>query len=302
MVEAELAARQRQDDRVFRGLLHELRVVVTPELSAVATAHEEDVFERTGLDRIDHLVGNTQDRVMAETGQQRLAVDLLLPAAQLDRMGDHGGEVLLAACIRADVRDARPADFRRGIKVADVGGLGRHDAVRCVEHNAGQAVELLLLVLPSGAEIAFQLRVFLEFGISVRGQHLAMRIHVDSFSFGLLQQHLEVVQVVSGNDDKGTLVALGGNRRRDRVTVSSGVGGVEQPHALQVDRAELHDQAEPGFYAMVIAEGLHALLEPARDLSVGLAQYAGVGGVGGHAAQAEEQGGTQRDDIRVAME
>ena len=129
-----------------------------------------------------------------------------------------------------------------------------------------------------------------------------MGVDVDALALGLFEQHLEVVQVVAGHDDERALVLRGGDLGGDGVAVGAGIGGVEQGHAGEVDLAEFHDQAEPAFDGVVVAEGLHALLEPGGDLGIGLAEDARVVGVGRHAAQAEQQRGAQGDDVLIAVE
>ena len=129
-----------------------------------------------------------------------------------------------------------------------------------------------------------------------------MGVNVDALAGCLFQQHFEVVQVVSGDDDEGALITCRGDRCRNGVAVSAGVGGVEQRHAREVDVAEFENQAEPLFDAVVVAERLQAFAEPSGDLGVGLAEHASVVGVGRHAAQPEEQGRAERDDVRVAVE
>jgi hypothetical protein len=227
---------------------------------------------------------------------------VLRPAAEVDGLLDDAGEVLVAGFIGGDVLDAGPADLGRGGEVLDVGGARGHDAVGGEEHHAGQVGEFLLLVLPGGAVVALEVRMLLQLGIGQAGEHLAVGVDVHALALGLLQQHLQVVQVVAGDDDERALVLRGGDAGRLGMAVGLGVGGVEQRHAGEVDLAEFHDEAQPFLDGVVVAEGLHALLEPGGDLGVGLAEDAGVVGIGRHAAQAEQQRGAQRDDILVAVE
>jgi len=215
---------------------------------------------------------------------------------------DDAGEVLAALLIRGDVLDAGPADLGRGGEVLDVAGTRRHDAVGSEQHDAGQIGKFLLLVLPRGAEVALEVLVFFEPGIPVGRQHFAVGVDVDALALGLFEQHLQVKQVVAGHDDERAVVAGNGYRGGFRMPVGAGIGGVEQGHAGEVDLAEFHDQAEPFLDGVVVAEGLHALLKPGGDLGIGLAEDARVVGVGRHAPQAEQQRGTQGDDVGVAVE
>ncbi len=56
----------------FGRLLGELGVVVAPGLGAVAAADQEEVLDLPRLDRVDHLVGDAEDGVVAEADQDRL--------------------------------------------------------------------------------------------------------------------------------------------------------------------------------------------------------------------------------------
>ena len=96
VVEAELAAGQREHDRVGGRVAHELRVVVAAGLGTVATAHEEDVAELAGADGLDHLVGHAKHRVVPESRRDAatavhalLLVELAI-SAQLEGLIDHG--------------------------------------------------------------------------------------------------------------------------------------------------------------------------------------------------------------------
>ncbi len=261
------------------------------------------MLEGAALDGADDLVGDGEDGVVGEAGHQFVGAGLGFgPAAEGDGLGDDAGEVLAALFIRGDVLDAGPADFGGGGEVLDVAGARRHDAVGGEQHDAGEVGEFLLLVLPRGAEVALEVGVLLQLGIAERGEHFAVGVDVDALAGGLFEQHLQVVQVVAGDDDEGALFQRGGHLGRDGVAVGAGVGGVEQGHAGEVDLAEFHDETEPAFDGVVVAEGLQALLEPGGDGGIGLAEDAGVVGVGRHAAQAEEEGGAQGDDVFIAVE
>jgi len=261
------------------------------------------VLEGAALDGVHDLVGDGEDGVVGEAGHQFVGAGLGFgPAAEGDGLLDDAGEVLAALVIGGDVLDAGPADFGGGGEVLNIAGARRHDAVGGEQHDAGEVGEFLLLVLPGGAEVALEVLVFLQAGIGQGGEHLAVGVDVDAFAFGLFEQHLQVVQVVAGHDDEGALFQGGGHLGGHGVAVGAGIGGVEQGHAGEVDLAEFHDEAEPAFDGVVVAEGLHALLEPGGDLGIGLAEDARVVGVGRHAAQAEQQRGAQGDDVGVAVE
>jgi hypothetical protein len=49
--------------------------------------------------------------------------------------------------------------------------------------------------------VTVEMAVFLQPRIAVAGQHLTMGVDVDAFAFGLLQDDLQVLEVVAGNEN-----------------------------------------------------------------------------------------------------
>ena len=121
-----------------------------------------------------------------------------------------------------------------------VAGARRHEAVRGEHKGSGDVGELLLLILPCGAKVALELRIALELGIGVGGQHLAVRIDVDACALGLLEEQLEVVEVMAGNDDEGALLDLERDLGGLGHAVGASVGCVEQAHHVVAELAHLH--------------------------------------------------------------
>ena len=116
-----------------------------------------------------------------------------------------------------DVRDAGPADEARREDVGDVARRGRWMQLVVISMAPGNVVELLHLVLPRRAVVAVEVWLyFLSSGYPCVGQHLAVRVDVDALALGLLEQHLEVLEVVAGDEDRlallwpsGTFVGTG---------------------------------------------------------------------------------------------
>ena len=195
LVEAVLAAGQGQDDRVLGQLLGELRVVVAPGLGAVAAADDEEALDRAGLDRLDDLLGHPQHGVVAAAGED-LLVRFLRDLGLLGRLDDLGEVPPL------DVLHPGPLHPAPGEEAVLV-GVGRAlDAVGVEDDGAGEVLELLVLVLPGAAEVARQVRVLLEARVAVGGKHLDVGVDVDPLALGLLEQLLEHLQVVAGDEDR----------------------------------------------------------------------------------------------------
>ena len=138
----------------------------------------------------------------------------------------------------------------------------------------------------------------LQARVGVRGQHLAVRVDVDTAPVGLLEQLVEVVEVVAGDDDERAGLDregdLGGDGRPERAHVAL----VEQAHAHDVDGAGLEHEGEQIVGGQVVAERLEGVHDKDVDLVVGrLAEHARMVCVGGDAAQPEQQQRLERADV-----
>ena len=71
--------------------------------------------------------------------------------------------------------------------------FGPLDAVGGHEDGPGKLGELLALVLPGGSVVAVEMLVFLQFGITVGGQHLAVGVHIDALALALLENTLQIL-------------------------------------------------------------------------------------------------------------
>ena len=58
------------------------------------------------------------------------------------------------------------------------------------------------MIVPRRSEVAFQMRIFAQFGVSVSREHFAVCIDVDARPFGLFEEAFEIVEVVPCDDDK----------------------------------------------------------------------------------------------------
>ena len=167
VIEPELAAGQRQYQRVHGCSLHKVRVVVPSRVCAVAAAHEEDVLHRAAFDGVDHRRGAVAQGVVGEArGQDVPTVDAAHAAvggvsAQRQRLVNDRRKVLPSPVVLRDVPQPRIPHHGGGVDAVGVAGPGRHQAVGREQNRGGQCIELLLLVLPSGAEVAGQMGVLL---------------------------------------------------------------------------------------------------------------------------------------------
>ena len=69
---SELAAAERQDEAVGRGGLGVIGEIVAAGLGAVAAADDEEPADLAVLHRLDHRVGDPQNRVATKADRDRL--------------------------------------------------------------------------------------------------------------------------------------------------------------------------------------------------------------------------------------
>lgn len=92
----------------------------------------------------------------------------------------------------------RPADHTAGKNVFRIVFFGPHNTVGGHENGPRKLAEFFHLVLPGGSVMAIEMFVLLQLWIAVGGQHFAVGVNIDSFSLGLLQQLVHILQVMSG--------------------------------------------------------------------------------------------------------
>ncbi len=238
------------------------------------------------LHGVDDRRGHAQHGVAGEAHVHRAAIQIIGEAGHGQRLVDDGGEIAVL-----DVLRARPAHEPGGEDVVQVACGRLLDAVGGHEDGPGEGGELLELVLPSRAIVTKEVLVRLQLGVAVAGQHLTVGVDVDAFALGLLQQGLQVLQVVAGDEDALALAVAEGNGRGDRMPVGSGVGGVEQLHGAQVGLAATHGHVDPGVEVQIVAQGARQpLVDEGGHGAIVLAKNIRMVGVGGHALDAVDDG------------
>jgi len=127
-----------------------------------------------------------------------------------------------------------------------------------------------------------------------------VRVDVDALAFGLLEQILQVLQVVPGNQDALSLHRRGSHFRRLRVPVRAGIAGVQHAHGLQVYFAHPKRHGRQ----CIDVRGLRSqerqrLVEEGIELLVLLAENHRVIRVGRHAFQAVQHQSLKTCDVRA---
>eukprot|EP00053_Salpingoeca_punica_P005903 m.57274 g.57274 ORF g.57274 m.57274 type:complete len:624 (-) comp13447_c0_seq2:122-1993(-) len=294
LVEAVLAAAERQDDRRVGRAGGQLLVVVALALAAVAAADDEEAGDVALLDGLDDLVCDAEDGLVAKADGDGVGLGLLHVLARDEALhglglGDDLGEVALAGGLR-DVGDARPADGVEGVDVVLVALARLDDAVGGHDDGAGELGKLKLLQLPGAAVVADEVLELLERRVAVGRQHLAVGVDVDAGALGLLQELVQVVHVVAADQDA---LARHGRRQdlgRRRVAKLGAVAGVQHGEHLQVGGTHLQRRAQQRVKVLAVL----AMLAEQRQRRVHVAVHVGrllaerrrVRRIGGHALQA----------------
>ena len=129
------------------------------------------------------------------------------------------------------------------------------------------------------------------------GEHLPVGVDVDPSALGLLEQVLQVLQVMSGDDDGRPLLDRRGDLNRARDTELRTVGGIEHLHTDEVCLPHLHHHGEELVGPRIGPDHPESVVDRVHDGSVGPSQDRGVIRVRGHPAESEEDQGFQRADV-----
>ena len=106
---------------------------------------------------------------------------------------------------------------------------------------------------------------------------------------------------MAGNHDKRAFFDVNLHLSRLRCAEGFGVGLVEQLHALEVDLPEFNDERKPFLNGMRAVDGTQALVKPCAHCVVCVAEIHRVVRIRRHALHAEQQRGTQRNRICIAL-
>ena len=145
--------------------------------------------------------------------------------------------------------------------------------------------------------------VLFQLGIAVAGQHLAMGVDVDPLALGLLQEHIQILEIMAGDQDAFAGDMSERHRGGDRMAVSAGVARIEQLHGPEVYLAALQGEGHQLVKAEILAGQLsHGLMDVGINRLVFLAEDGGVVGIGGKTAQAVHGDLLQGLQVRVGVQ
>ena len=119
-----------------------------------------------------------------------------------------------------------------GEEPVPVGILRGQQAVGGHQDGPVEFLEFTFLLIPRTPVVSRKMIMLLERRIVMSRQHFAVRIHINSRVLGLLKQLLQILQVMTGNQDARLVsnpqIYLGNLR----MTISPGIGTVQKRHYL----------------------------------------------------------------------
>ncbi len=136
------------------------------------------------------------------------------------RLFNDGREVLCLSIGAVDVSAAGKTSSTGRPKTVFIAVCGRDHTIGRHKDGTIERFKLFFLFPPGVAVVAGKMRILLESRIIVRWEHFGVRVHIYTGTGGLLQQHLEVPQIVSGNQNPGVLANTEVDRRDFRITIS----------------------------------------------------------------------------------
>ncbi len=198
--------------------------------------------------------------------------------------------------------DPRPSHESGGEDVVLVGLRGFLDAVGRHEDGAREGGKFLFLVLPGRPVMAVEMGMLLQPRITVSGEHLSMGVDVDSLSGGLLQEFIQILEIVSGNEDGLPFLCPQGNDGGNGVSIGFRVGGVEEFHGPEVDLpAFQHEGNQVVDSQCGVARSGEGFVEKPRYCRIGFPEDAGMIGVGRDPLDAVDEEFLQGQHIGIGL-
>ena len=215
-----------QDNRILRQGFGKFCIVITGFHSAVTARHDNEFFDSTGFYGINDFIRQCQYLSMGEAADDLTGFDLLR-CGTLFCMFDDFGEILFFADIPCNMLTAGITCRTCGVHAVLVAVLWRDDAVCCHQDRTAEGFEFLFLLPPCVAVVAKEMVIFLEGGIIMGRQHFGMGIDIHATVLTLFQQHFQITQVVTGNQNTGACANTNVDFSDLRVAVRGSVCSVQ---------------------------------------------------------------------------
>ena len=145
--------------------------------------------DRSAFHTCDDLTRHTQNCLMAESGHCGAAAvasckfHIFFISTKFQCFLDHRGKIF----VLTNVDHARISYYFRCKYPVRITVLYRHQTVCRIKNRCRNVCKLLLLILPCGSKVSFQMRIFPKHRICMSRQHLAVGVNLDSQIFRLFQ-------------------------------------------------------------------------------------------------------------------
>ncbi len=251
------------------------------------------------LDGLHDLVRKSKDLGMGKAADDLALLDLNRGLAGLCLLND-GGEVLLLAVRRIDVSAARISCSTGCPQAVLIAVLRGNNAVGGHQNRSVEGLELGCLLPPCIAIVAGEVVILLEERIVVSGQHLGVGVDIHTGSLRLLQQHLQILQVMAGDQDAGVCSDADVYLRDLGVAIGLGVCLVEEGHALHAVLAGLQGKGSEVICTQGVIECCcKGALQEGIDFRIILKEGICVLRVGGKALQTIDDELAQGPDVLI---
>ena len=186
-------------------------------------------------------------------------------------------EILGAVCLCLNVLTAWESHSACSINPVLIAVAGRYQTVGSQQDGTAEGVKFLFLLPPCISIIPREVAVLFKRRIIMRRQHLRMGIDIHSGSLGLLQQHLQISQIVTGDQNCRIFPDADADFGDLGISIVPGIGFVQKRHHIYAVLACLHHKGNQLIPAESIIHGLRkGRLEKGVDLRLLFSQCIGV--------------------------
>ena len=139
---------------------------------------------------------------MTKSDEDLVWLDILRKSAKFQCMTDDLTEIFCSIRLFRNIFYTFPSNNISTVDTILIRFAWTHETVGCHQNTAGDSIKLLLLILPCSTKISNEMGIFFQPLITVGRQHFSVSINIDSRTLGLLEQHFQIFQVVTGYNDE----------------------------------------------------------------------------------------------------
>lgn len=235
-----------QDHSIFRQCLGKFGIVFPALGTAVTARHHNELFDRAAFYRIDHLIRQSQNLRVCKSADQLSCFNFSRCSASFCVFNDNG-KILLLPDFSWDMGTSRISCCASSVESVFVAVFRRHDAVGRHQDRTVEGFKFLLLLPPRIAVVTDKVGILFECRVIVGREHLGMGINIHAGSLCLLQQHFQIPQVVTGNQNTGICPNANIYLRNFGISIGFRVGLVQQSHTGYAVFSGFHCQSNQFF-------------------------------------------------------